>query len=249
MNYSVGELAKAAGVSVRTLHHYDAIGLLKPTILQSNGYRSYGKTELLRLQQILFFKELDFSLDQIKEMMNNPKFDVNEAFSDQRKLLLFKKERIEKLIQTIDQRLKGGDNMNTNDLYVNFTDEELEQYKEEAKQKWGNTDAYKQSIERTKNWGKADYQKVFAESGAIYKALIELNKNGHGATSEEAQVEIGKFYNHLKHFYEPTPEMFRGLGEMYIADPRFKAFFDELDPNLAEYMKVGMAYFSDNLEK
>lgn len=139
--------------------------------------------------------------------------------------------------------------MNTDDLYANFTDEELENYKEEAKKRWGNTDAYKQSIERTKNWKKEDYQKVFEESGAIYNALVLLTKNGNDTTSTEAQAEIGKFYNHLRHFYEPTPEMFKGLGEMYITDTRFKAFFDKLDPSLAEYMKEGMAYFADNFGK
>lgn len=136
MNYSVQKLAKLASVSVRTLHYYDEIGLLKPVRLK-NGYRQYGENELLRLQQILFFRELDFPLEEIQRIMNSRYFDMSVALHDQRKLLELKKKRLNGLIKTIDKTLTKinlQNNMDDQELYGSFTKDEMDQYAAEAKE-------------------------------------------------------------------------------------------------------------------
>lgn len=248
--YTVKQLAKSAGISVRTLHYYDEIGLLKPSFLKENGYRYYGEKELLKLQQILFFRELEFPLEDIGKIVNASDFDVLGALKDQKQLLELKKKRIEGLLQTIDttvRSLKGGENMSNDDMYGSFTKDELEKYKEEAKQRWGHTDAYKQSIERTKNWTKEDYKKVEEEGKKLTQSIAEhMNK---GIESKEVQSLIEQHFNSLRQFYEPSYEMYRGLGKMYVEDHRFTRYYEKFRHGLAQFMCDAIAYYCDMHEK
>ncbi len=247
MVYTIQQLATLASVSVRTLHYYDEIGLLSPAFIKSNGYRYYTKAELVRLQQILFFKELEFSLEDIKKMMSSKTYDAKKVLLDQRQMFLLKKKRIEKLLKTVDKTIKSMNDkkeMKDEELYGGLTKEELESYEAEAKERWGNTEAWRQSKERTKHWTKADYQRVAEQSDIFMKKLALLVPKG--PEDKEVQKMIMEHYNSLRTFYEPTLEMYRGLGEMYVADERFKKNLSTYHPRMAEFMREAMIYFVHN---
>lgn len=246
MKYTVHKLAKLAGISVRTLHYYDQIGLLKPSFSGNNGYRYYEERELLRLQQILFFRELEFSLEQIKQMMGSATFEVLQALEDQQKMLELKRERISTLLDTITKTIeskKGGEKMKNDDLYGGFTKKQLEKYQEEAKKRWGHTDAYKQSNERTKNWTKADYDTVAKQGTDLTQRIADVMTKGFAPESPEAQKLIAEHYDNLRIFYEPSYEMYRNLGQMYVDDARFTAYYEKFAKGLATFMRDGIGYF------
>lgn len=249
MYYSVQQLATLANVSVRTLHHYDAIGLLRPSRGEKNGYRRYGEAELLRLQQILFFRELDFPLPEIKAILAAPTFNMQAALRDQRNLIEIKKKRLTDLMQTIDETITRLDNNTTVDdkkLYDGFDTGEQDQYAEEVKARWGNTEAYKQSKERTKNWNSSDYDRLKQDMDAWMKVFVlEVPK---GAKSAEVQKMIAEHYDGLRKFYEPNLKMYRGLADMYVDDPRFAAYYEKYAPGLALFMQEAMHFYADTEE-
>ncbi len=252
MEYTVQQLAKVAGISVRTLHYYDEIGLLTPSFIKSNGYRVYEEKELLKLQQILFFRELEFPLEQIIALINSPKFNSLEVLQDQKKLLQLKRERTEKLLQTLDDTIKslqGGEHMSVNDLYGNFSKKQMEEYQEEAKRRWGHTDAYKQSQERTKNWTKADYARIAKEQTGLTERIAVAMQKGFGSESSEVQTLIQEHFDFLKNFYEPSYEMYKGLGQMYVDDPRFTAYYEKFAKGLSIFMRDAMNFFCDQHKK
>ncbi len=250
MNYTVKQLADISGVSIRTLHFYDEIGLLKPSYVKENGYRFYEQKELMKLQQILFFKELEFPLDEIMKFISRPGYHMQNILSDHKKLLLTKQKRIEKLIETIDKTiisLKGGETMNSNDMFEPFTNDELKTLKEETKQRWGETDAYKQSIERTKHWTKADYDRIKREGVEFTQKLA--NAMGKDIKSEEVQALIAQHHKGIGTFYDCSYEMYRGLGKLYVDDPRFTAYYERFKPGLAQWLQQAINYYCDVQEK
>lgn len=251
MPYTVKQLAQLAGVTARTLRFYDKVGLLSPAERQDkNGYRQYGEKELIRLQQILFYRELDFPLEDIKSMIDSPTFDVKESLTYQKRLITLKKRRLEKIISSIDATIKSMDNNQTptdRDIYGDWaTDEEIASYKKEAKERWGETDAYKQSAERTKNYTKADWAKLREDGDKFMKLAAETAPKG--ATSPEFQALIAQHYNSLRTFYEPNLTMYRGLANMYVDDPRFTKYYEKYAPGLAQVFKEAMLYFCDQEE-
>lgn len=252
MSYTVNKLAKIAGVSVRTLHYYDEVGLLKPSTLQKNGYRVYGERELLELQQILFFRELDFPIEEIKRIMSSPAFDKRQALHDHRAMIELKKKRLSGLIKTIDTTLQKLENQHPMDdqdmkeLYETFGEETMKNYAEEVKQRWGNTEAYKQSMERYKKTTKADLEKYKKDSDIFMKKVAATMDKG--ATSPEFQVLIAEHFKSLSMWYEPNFEMYRGLAKMYVDDPRFTAYYEAYAPGLAKVFSEGMIYFVDQNE-
>jgi DNA-binding transcriptional MerR regulator len=247
MSYTVNQLAKLAGISVRTLHHYDQMGILEPSRIKNNGYRFYEEKELLKLQQILFFKELDFPLIEINKIINNPYFDMEKALKDQKKLIELKKERLNSLIKTINKTIKKINKKNImkdEELYDGLDKEKMEEYAKEAKERWGNTDAYKQSQERTKNWTKEDYRKL-AEDGDKWMKNFALQMN-HGPKSKIVQELIDQHYNSLRTFYEPNLQMYRGLADMYVNDPRFTAYYEKYAKGLSRFMRDAMYEYCDS---
>lgn len=249
---NVNQLAKIAKVSVRTLHYYDEIGLLNPKRNKINSYRRYGQKEILKLQQILFFRELKFPLDQINEILNSPKFRSTESLIDHRKILILQKKRLENLINTIDETvntMKGGGRqvINAKSLYSAFDTSEIEKYQEEARQKWGHTDAYKQSEERASKMTKEDWQKINEESDDIVKKIIQ--HMGKGPNSPEVQEQINRHYNWLRNFYEPNYEMYKGLGQLYVDDKRFTAVYDKHQKGLSVFIRDAIIYFSESKTK
>lgn len=250
MAYTVKQLAKIAGVSVRTLHFYDEAGLLKPSSIERNGYRKYEEKELLLLQQILFFKELDFSLGDIKKMITARNFDMVASLQDHKQLIELKKKRLTGLLKTIDKtitKLTKKKMMNDEELYDAFSDEEQKKYQEEAKQRWGNTKAYKQSQERTKNWTKEDYARVKKAAEEFMKRVVAVSDKP--IASKEVQAIIREWRQGIDQFYDTTLEMCRNLGEMYVADPRFTKYYDKHKPGLAVFMRDAINYYCDHAEK
>ena len=215
---TVKEVSRITGVSVRTLHHYDAIGLLRPTQVTESGYRLYDDAALQRLQTILFFRELEFPLQEIKDILDTPNFDPREALADQIHLLELRKQHLENLIAHARKIHKTG----VIDLNFNpFDKHEMDAYTAEAKAKWGKTEAY-QEYEK-KSSGK-DAQNgdalmaIFAEIGAVRHL---------DPAAPEVQALVGKIQNHITaHFYNCTNPILAGLGQMYVADERFKANID-----------------------
>jgi MerR family transcriptional regulator, thiopeptide resistance regulator len=247
MSYTIKQLADLAGISVRTLHFYDEIGLLRPARERSNKYRIYEEKELLRLQQILFFRELDFPTKEIKRILSAPGFDMSAALKDQKRLIELKKERLNRLIKTIDktiQKINQEISMDNENLYDSFNKEEMEKYAKEAKERWGHTDEYKQSTERVNKMSKDDMARIQAESDALMKEIA--SRMSEGSQSKMIQELIDKHYDNLKHFYEPSLELYRGLADMYVSDKRFSAYFDKYATGLAQFMHDAMIIFCDS---
>lgn len=239
-----------ADVSVRTLHFYDEAGLLPPAHVEKNGYRKYGHAELLKLQQILFFRELDFSVEEIKRILNAPGFDMVQALKDHRKLILIRQKRLTTLLKTIDTTIKHMNHkkdVNDTELYAGFSEEQEREYAEEAKKRWGNTDAYKQSVERTKHWTKEDYDRIKKE-GHEFMLRVVANRS-KGAASPEVQELISEWRAGINRFYDTTLEICRGLAQMYVDDPRFTAYYDKYESGLAVFMRDAIFYYCDHAKK
>ncbi len=253
MNYKVKEVADMVGITVRMLHHYDQIGLLKPQSVNSAGYRLYGDSDLEKLQQILFFKELDFSLKQIKELMDSPGFDRNETLRSHRKLLVEKKKRLENIIKTVDktiQSAQGGTTMKTKEMFNAFDMSEIEKHKEkyakEVEEKYGNSDAYKEYDKKSSSYKEDQWKEILEKGNVIFAKLATLmDKDPAGS---DVQETIGAYRQYITDsFYTCTPEIFRGLGEMYVMDERFTKNIDKHGEGLASFMKEAMGIYCDNL--
>lgn len=247
MAYTVKAVAELAGISVRTLHHYDEIGLLKPAQTSASGYRLYTEADLERLQQVLFFKELDFGLTEIKEIVDSPDFDRRQALLRHRELLLQKQERIGKLLASVDQTLDSierGIQMDEKDLFNGF---DHSKYEKEAEERWGHSEEYKESARRTKKYGKADWTQIQQESGEVYQGLVSVMDRD--PADPEVQEWVRKWHEQInKWFYQCSTEVFRGLGDMYVADQRFTENIDKYATGLAAFMKEAMHVYCDRLE-
>lgn len=242
MNQTVHEVAAVAGVSVRTLHYYDQIGLLHPSHTTEAGYRLYDDAALARLQQILFFRELDFPLSEIREILDNPSFDRHRAMCSHKELLLLKRERLERLIALVDNTLKGEKTMSFQEFDMTEIEQAQKQYADEAKQRWGATDAYKQSAKRTSSYNKDDWARINAEAEEIYDGFVA--QMGNDPASLAVQQLVADWQAHIsKNFYDCPKEMLAGLGEMYIADERFTKNIDKRAQGLAQFMSDAFAAY------
>lgn len=226
MNKTVNEVARFANVSVRTLHYYDEIGLLRPSALTDSGYRLYDEQALERLQQILFFRELDFPLDEIKRILENPSFNRRRALENHRSLLLLKRKRLDALIGLVDDNLKGEKNMSFQEFDRTEIENTQKQYAEEARERWGGTEAYTESTKRTSNYKKEDWARITAESEAIFNAFAQ--HLGESPASPAVQQLVGDWQSHITtNYYRCTKEILAGLGQMYTADERFTKNIDK----------------------
>jgi MerR family transcriptional regulator, thiopeptide resistance regulator len=234
-HFSIKQLSSLAGVSVRTLHYYDQIGLLSPQRDQNNNYRYYGKESLLRLQQILFYRELEFSLDQIAGILNQPDFNLIAALEAHREALKGKVNQLNTLLLTIDntiRNLKGQKEMTETQYFKGFSDAQQAEYEKEAAQKW-DPDLVHESNRRWKNLSQAEKDALIKNSEKIMLALRDAIPNGPGST--EAQKSIEDWKQQINFFYDCNNEMLLGLGRMYLEDPRFKATYDRIHPDLAAF--------------
>lgn len=238
----IKEFAKLTGVSVRTLHYYDEIGLLKPAFVdEQNGYREYDEKSLERMVEILFYRELDFSLKSILEILSSPDYDKAEAIRRQKELLILKKNRLERLILSLDKAEKGEIPMNT----FNNNDYEAarKQYAEEAKQRWGNTDAYKESKQKTAGYSDEKWGGVNAGLEAVLAEFASV-KDTQAPESEDAQLLVKKLQTYItENFYTCTNEILAGLGQMYVADERFKNNIDKNGAGTAEFISKAIKIY------
>ena len=246
MSYTVKQLSDLAGISARTLHYYDEIGLLKPDSIRPNGYREYGDEAVLKLQQILFYRELDLSLDDIKAIVTRPDFDAVAALEAHRLSLQGRAARLECLIQTVDDTLlhmKGLKNMSKKQLFAAFSEEEQEKYAKEAEQMYDPT-IVRASQKKWKSYTKEDKQRIADEGNAAYEAIVAAIPLG--ASSPQAQAGVELWRKHMDYFWTPNIEQLVGLTELYNSDPRFKANFDKIDPRLAEFMREAVEVYVKN---
>ena len=230
--YSIGEAARRAGVSVRTLRHYDQIGLLRPSRVTQAGYRVYDEDALLRLEQILFFRELGFPLGEIGRLMQNPAYDAREAMRRQRALLLAQRRRLDAMIGRLDRAMQG---QGPAELEV-FSMKEIEamkaQYAEEARTRWGDTQAYAQSQAREAGYGKADWQRIQAGMDDLLRAFAQARD--WPAQDARVQALVGQWQAYITdNFYACTDEILSGLGRMYVADERFTRHMDRFGEGTA----------------
>lgn len=235
MAHTVKAAAKIAGVSVRTLHHYDEIGLLKPSSHSAAGYRLYQEKDLERLQQVLFFKELGFDLNQIKRILADPDFDRRSALVEHRKLLLERQERFGRLIQSVDRTLvamQRGIPMNAK-MFDGFDQAALE---EEARQRWGNTPAWAQSAQRWKGYTGADKAAMEREGTEIIAGLV--SRMDRDPADPEVQALIARHHAMIcRWFFDCPKDIYRQIGDGYVDDPRFTAFWDNIQPGLAVFVR------------
>ena len=238
----ISEVAKLTGVTVRTLHYYDEIDLLKPSEVTKSGYRLYSKDSLERLQQILFFRELDFSLDEIKEIMNNPTYNKSEALNKQRDLLIKRRERLDSLIELISKTIEGDDNMSFKEFDMSEIEENKKKYANEVKMRWGSTDAYKESEKKTSTYDKNQWHAINNEMSRILKLFGDHRDYDPG--SKEVQSLVEEWKNHIStNFYNCTNEILSGLGLMYVNDERFKNNIDKNGEGTAEIMSKAIEIY------
>jgi len=244
--FTVKQLSKLAGVTPRTLHHYDEIGLLKPTRVGENGYRYYGEEALLRLQQILFYRELDIPLDDIRKIMGRRDFDVLGALYSHKEALNNQAARISRLIRTVDNtidHLKGNNIMSEKGLFEGFSEEEQEKYALEAEQMY-DPETVRESNRKWKAYSAAKKEQVLAEGKAVYQDMIAVMPKG--AASAEVQAIVERWRRHMDYFWTPNLEQLLALANGYNDDPRFKANFDTMHPKLAEFMQEAVRIYVKN---
>lgn len=241
-----------AGVSVRTLRLYDDMGLVSPSGRTPAGYRQYGGADLLRLQQVLLYRELDIPLEEIRQLLDAPGFDAIKALERHRHLLELRTERLTRLIATVTRTitdLSGEETMmTTEELYEGFDKATIERYEGEAKKNWGGTNAYEQSRKRTRAMSKDEWKRVGARGGAIEADFATAFKSGEKPDGAEAATVCARWAEHLRAFYDPSPEMLEGLGRMYADHPEFRARYEGMAPGLADWLASALSVYSITLK-
>ncbi len=242
MKLTIGQVAKQAGISVRTLHYYDEIGLLCPRGRSESGYRYYDRDSLLKLQQILFFRELGFTLSQIAEILSKPNYSPVQALKRQRKLLQMKRERLDALIAHVDEILQGGHEMDFQAFDKTKLEREMERYHKEAEERYGDTPEFAQSEKRTGQYSKEDWKRMEEETEKIYSSFAALR--GYAPDDEKAQALVKLWQEYITKYYYPcTKEILCSLGQMYLEDERFTENLDRYGKGTAKLMSLAIAYY------
>jgi DNA-binding transcriptional MerR regulator len=239
--YTVGEVSGVTGVSVRTLHHYDEIGLLRPAERSGAGYRQYDDGDLGRLQEILFYRELGFGLDAIGGLVDTPAQGRRDVLRRQRQLIAGRIERLWEILGAVDGALRAheeGRTMNREEMFEVFGDFEPAEHEEEAKKRWGNTDAFAESGKRTARYNKDDWKRMGEEAEVVNQRLADLFGAGLAPSAADAMAAAEEHRLHIDRWFYPCPyEIHCGLGEMYAVDPRFTKFWDAHQPGLADFVR------------
>lgn len=245
--YTIDKVAEISRISVRALRHYDEIGLLKPLSRNESRHRIYSENELLRLQQILFYKELDFSLDEIKSILDDESFNLVDALEAHKIMLAQKQTQINALIRTIDKtilHLKGNRIMKDEELYEGFTKEEIILMNEDAN-KFYDPSLMAQSRKRDESRSAQEWNDLKQEEGEIMKELIIL-MDSKEISDPEVQKLVERQYAFISKFFTPTIEIFRAIGQGYAQDPRFVKFYDKYKKGLASYFQRAIDYYCDS---
>lgn len=237
---TVGAVAALTGVSVRTLHHYDHIGLVVPSVRTPAGYRSYTDADIERLHLVLVYRSVGMPLEDIRALLDDPRADELEHLQRQHALLLDQADRLQHTIKAVEEL------MNAHRSGIQLTAEEQveifgttafsEEYAAEAEERWGETDAWKQSQQRVSRFSKEDWIGINAEGDALLEALAQAKRNGVEPGSAEANELAARHRASIERFYDCGDEMHRGLAEMYLADERFTRYYDDVEPGLAQFV-------------
>lgn len=251
MSLSVGQVSRLAGVTVRTLHHYDEIGLLSPGERSRAGYRRYTDADLDRLQQVLFYRELGFGLEEISAILDDPAADELTHLRRQHELLAGRLERLRDMMAAVELAMEARS------MNITLTPEERleifgafrpEDHEQEAERRWGTSEAFAQSRRRVAAYTKADWLQWRAEASAITADLVAAMKAGLPADGEAVMDLAERHRGHItRWFYDCLPDIHRGLGELYVADPRFTATIDAAAPGLSHYLRAAITANADRL--
>jgi MerR family transcriptional regulator, thiopeptide resistance regulator len=238
--WTVGQVADLFDVTVRTLHHYDEIGLLVPSERSRAGYRLYTDEDLTRLQQIVVYRRLEMPLEEIATLLDSDE-DAVAHLRRQREAVMTRLDELTDIVVAIDRALEremSNEPATTEELKELFGDGFKDEYQQEAQDRWGDTDAWKQSAARTKRYTKADWAEVKAEMEAVGAAFVAAKRSGEPATSEAAMdaAEAARLHIHNR-FYDCSHDFHRNLGDMYVADPRFTKTYEDQEPGLAQYVR------------
>jgi len=234
--YTVSQLARLSGISVRALQHYHRIGLLEPTEIGTNGYRYYAENKVFELQQIIFFKELDFSLSEIKKIMKNPSFSVEKSLNKQKELIYQKMERLHGIIQLIDKTLKnrkGENKMRGQDYFEEINEAKVKEYTKRAKEAYGE-EVVNQSIKQVKKEYNNDYARMQREFEEWLESVKNVMEKGPG--SIEAQELIAQWYDKMKNIFPCDIQIFSSLGMMYKDNEEFAVNFRKVDERMPEFV-------------
>lgn len=250
MEYTVKKLSQLAGVSTRTLRYYDEIDLLKPARINSSGYRIYGQKQVDKLQQILFYREFGISLDAIKNIINAPTFDTNTALRKHRQELLKKRKQLDLLIQNLDKTIEsreGGTQMTDSEKFEGFKqsmiDDNDRKYGKEIREKYGE-ERVRQSNNKLKNMTQEEYEEVTALEKAVKETLLEAFKTGNPA-GEIAQKAVDLHKKWLNYYWSDySKEAHAGLGNMYVEDERFRAYYDEKQSGIAAFLRDAILIYT-----
>ena len=251
MKFTINKIARLAGITLKTLRHYEKVGILVPKARSDAGYRLYSEEDVERLQQILFFRELDFSLVQIKDIMNNPSFERKKALEMQIQYLEERSMRYTRLSQLARKTLMGLEGelkMRKEEMFEGFDYDKMiddqKKYESEVKERWGESDAYRISKRRTDAYTKEDWLKIQEESSDNLEELILCFKEGEDTKGDRMMNVCNTFRSHItKFFYPCSLEMYSNLGNMYIADERFTMFYDKHAEGLASYYNEAIQYY------
>ncbi|MBS5934530.1 MAG: MerR family transcriptional regulator [Clostridiales bacterium] len=238
----IHEVAELSGVTVRTLQYYDQIGLLVPSEVTEVGYRIYHEEDLDRLQQILFFRELEFPLKEIKDIMNNPSYDRLEALRNQKAMLLEKRSRMDRLIRLVEERLGGQQDMSFEEFSMESIENHKKQYAEEVRNRWGDSDAYAEYEKKTKGYSKEDWNSI---SQAGDRIMGEFAKHRDLSPEDETVQElVARWQNFITtHYYECTKDILAGLGNMYVSDERFRENINKHGEGTADLMSKAIEIY------
>ena len=237
---NVGQVAALAGLSVRTLHHWDAIGLLMPSGRSPSGYRSYAESDLVRLQQVLTYRELGFGLAQIATLLDDPTVDALDHLRRQHELLTDRIARLQGVAALVERAVEArrmGIALTPQELREVFGEQDPTEHLQEAEERWGETDAYRQSQRRTSGYSKQDWLRIQSQAGDLEQRFAQALAEGEPADGERARALAEEHRRHIEAtYYDCGYEMHRALADMYVGDARFTAHYEQVAPGLAQYL-------------
>jgi len=237
---TVGQVAERLDVTVRTLHHYDEIGLVAPSERSRAGYRLYTEQDLTRLQHVVVYRRLGFALDEIALLLQEPE-SVGQHLRRQRAAVTHRLDELRELVTAIDRALDkegSGMKLTREEQKELFGEGFSDDYAAEAQERWGETDAWKQSQRRTSQYSKEDWVEVKAEMDTVNAAFVEAKRAGLAPDSTQAMDAAEAHRRHIHdRFYDVSHDFHRGLADMYVADPRFTRTYDDQEPGLAQYVR------------
>jgi DNA-binding transcriptional MerR regulator len=239
--HPVGAVSRIAGVTVRTLHHYDEIGLLRPSGRTESGYRVYSDADLERLQRVLCYRELGFGLDEITAILDDPAVDPVDHLRRQHALLTGRIERLRRMVAAVQRTMEArtmGVRLDPQEMFEVFGDADVAGHTAEAEERWGETAAWTESRRRTASYTKEDWKRLMGEQQEVQGAFAAAMAAGTPADGPEAMELAERHRLHIDRWFYPCPHaMHRGLGDMYVDDPRFAANYEKLAPGLQRYVR------------